>query len=80
MTSLDNLAHAVVQKNNTIEKLIETNRQQQETIHKLQAQNGELLSPLKHWGGPSVADAILKNAGQSSSLWDPAGYCWTHGF
>ncbi|KAL7476783.1 hypothetical protein ACHAW6_002619 [Cyclotella cf. meneghiniana] len=69
VTSLDNLSNAAVQKNNTIEKLIETNRQQQETIHKLQAQNGELLYLLKHWGGL-----------QSSAMWDPAGYCWTHGF
>ncbi|KAL7478776.1 hypothetical protein ACHAW6_004538 [Cyclotella cf. meneghiniana] len=80
VTLLDNLAHAVVQKNETIEKLIETNSQQQETIHKLQAQNGELLSLLKHWGGASIADAILKKAGQSSAIWDPAGYCWTYGF
>ncbi|KAL7485780.1 hypothetical protein ACHAW6_011376 [Cyclotella cf. meneghiniana] len=58
----------------TIEKLIETSRQQQATIHKLQAQIGELLSLLKHWGGPSVADAILKKARQSSAMWDPAGY------
>ena len=51
VTSLDNLANAAVQKNDTIEKLIETNKQQQETIHKLQAQNGELLYLLKHLGG-----------------------------
>ncbi|KAL7474005.1 hypothetical protein ACHAW6_000007, partial [Cyclotella cf. meneghiniana] len=75
VTSLDNLANAAVQKNNTFEKLIETNKQQQETIHKLQAQHGELLYLLKHWGGPSVADAISKKAGQSSAIWDPARYC-----
>jgi hypothetical protein len=38
VTSLNNLANAAVQKNDTIDKLIETNKQQQETIHKLQAQ------------------------------------------
>ena len=86
MTSLNNLANAAVQKNNTIEKLIETNKQQQETIHKLQAQNGELLYLLKHLGGPSVAYAISKKVGtpgqprQSAAKWDPAGYCWTHGY
>ena len=46
--SLDNLANAEVQKNDTIEKLIDINKQQQETIHNLQAQNGELLTLLKH--------------------------------
>ena len=54
VTSLDNLANAVVQKNDTIEKLIETNKQQQETIHNLQAQNGELLYLLKHLGGGAL--------------------------
>lgn len=82
VTSLDNLANAAVQKNDTIEKLIEINKQQQETIHKLQAQNGELLYLLKHMAGPATADAVSKiyqNTGDRS-MWDPNGYCWTHGF
>ncbi|KAL7474236.1 hypothetical protein ACHAW6_000220 [Cyclotella cf. meneghiniana] len=80
VTSINNLANAAVQKYDTIEKLIETNRQQQETIYNLQAQNGELLSLLKHLGGSSILDAISKKAVQSSALWDPTGYCWTHGY
>ncbi|KAL7474422.1 hypothetical protein ACHAW6_000394 [Cyclotella cf. meneghiniana] len=78
------LTGSIFRANATIEdklskKMIKTNRQQQETIHNLQAQNGELLSFLKHLGVSSVPDAISKKTGQSSALWDPTGYCWTHG-
>ena len=48
----------------------------------LQAQNGELLYLLKHMAGPATADAVSKiyqNTGDRS-MWDPNGYCWTHGF
>ena len=74
VTSLDNLANAAVQKNDTIEKLIEINKQQQETIHKLQAQNGELLYLLKHMSTPAAQQD------GNAARWDPTGYCWSHGF
>jgi hypothetical protein len=80
VTSLNNLAYAAVQKNDTIEKFIETIKQQQDTIHKLQAQNGELL--MKLLGGHSAADANAKKSGTpgGTPVWDPSGYCWTHGY
>ena len=80
VTSLDNLAYAAVQKNDTIEKFIETIKQQQDTIHKLQAQNGELM--MKLLGGQSAADADAKRGGTTGEkhAWDPSGYCWTHGY
>ena len=80
VTSLDNLANAAVQKNDTIKKLIDINKQQQEIIHNLQSQNGELLALLKHLSGSSVPDVPVKKTGQSAPLWDPTGYCWTHGY
>nr|ACA60896.1 gag protein [Thalassiosira pseudonana] len=80
VTSLDNLAYAAVQKNDTIEKFIETIKQQQDTIHKLQAQNGELM--MKLLGGQSAADTGDKKGGTTGGThaWDPSGYCWTHGY
>jgi hypothetical protein len=80
VTSLNNLAYTAVQKNDTIEKFIETIKQQQDTIHKLQAQNGELL--MKLLGGHSAADANAKKSGTpgGTPVWDPSGYCWSHGY
>eukprot|EP00970_Alexandrium_tamarense_P006376 scaffold1087_cov138-Alexandrium_tamarense.AAC.2 len=80
VTSLDNLAYAAVQKNDTIEKFIETIKQQQDTIHKLQATNGELM--MKLLGGQSAADTGNKKGGATGGThaWDPSGYCWTHGY
>ncbi|KAL7474154.1 hypothetical protein ACHAW6_000146, partial [Cyclotella cf. meneghiniana] len=78
--SLDNLANASIQKNDTIKKLIDINKQQQETIHNVQSPNGELLALLKHLSGSSVPDVPTKKTGQKAPLWDPTGYCWTHGY
>ncbi len=80
VTSLNNLAYAAVQKNDTIEKFIKTIKQQQDTIHKLQAQNGELM--MKLLGGQSAANAGEKKSGTTGGThaWDPSGYCWTHGY
>lgn len=72
VASLDNLANAAVQKNDTIDKLIDINKQQQATIHNLQVQNGELLTLLKRLGdSPTTRPNTNK---------DINGYCWTHGF
>ncbi|KAL7480392.1 hypothetical protein ACHAW6_006091 [Cyclotella cf. meneghiniana] len=67
-------------KEGTIEKLIDINRQEQETIHNLEAQNGELLSLFKLLGESSVPDVFSKKTRQSSAPWDPTGYCWTYGY
>ncbi|KAL7479623.1 hypothetical protein ACHAW6_005348 [Cyclotella cf. meneghiniana] len=66
--------------NDTIKKVIDINKQQQETIHNLQSQNGELLALLKHLSGSSIPDVSSKKTRQLSTLWDPTGYCWTHGY
>ncbi|KAL7475994.1 hypothetical protein ACHAW6_007122, partial [Cyclotella cf. meneghiniana] len=74
VASLDNLANAAVQKNDTIDKLIDINKQQQATIHNLQVQNGELLTLLKRLSESSTTRPNT-NIGK-----DINGYCWTHGF
>ena len=61
-------------KNDTIEKLIDINKQQQETIHNLQAQNGELLTLLKR-----LSESPITNY-KPTTICDPEGCCWTHGY
>ncbi|KAL7486427.1 hypothetical protein ACHAW6_012026 [Cyclotella cf. meneghiniana] len=55
-------------KNDTIKKLIDINKQQQETIHNLQAQNGELRTLLKRLSESSITNH------KPATIWDPRGY------
>eukprot|EP00804_Cyclotella_cryptica_P006017 CCRYP_000256-RA/>CCRYP_000256-RA protein AED:0.40 eAED:0.40 QI:0/0/0/1/0/0/3/0/362 len=82
VTSLDNLAFAAVQKNETVEKLIEMNAQKDKTIAALttsltveKATSSKLLDIISRAGLKST-----QQTNTASSRWDPAGYCWTHGF
>ena len=84
--SLDNLANAAVQKNDTVEKLVLTNTQLAtanatltEHIARLQAHNTTLLKLVeKHTLGGTSVDKITPT--DNYNAWDPTGYCWTHGF
>ena len=87
--SLDNLANAAIQKNDTVEKLVITNNlptvtNQKLTEHmaKLQEQNGKLLYILEKYAGGGTGQAVGKVfvQAENTDVWDPAGYCWMHGF
>ena len=49
---------------------------------KLQEQNGKLLYILEKYAGGATGKAVGKVFAQIENIdvWDPAGYCWTHGF
>ncbi len=47
ITSLDNLANAAVQKNNTVEHLVLANKLLKDTVAKLQQDNAKLLTVYK---------------------------------
>jgi hypothetical protein len=86
VTSLDNLAFAAVQKNETVEKLIEMNAQKDITIAALttslteeKATSSKLLDIISRAGLTSKQQTSTTN-NTASLRWDPAGYCWTHGY
>eukprot|EP00804_Cyclotella_cryptica_P020210 CCRYP_010898-RA/>CCRYP_010898-RA protein AED:0.43 eAED:0.43 QI:0/-1/0/1/-1/1/1/0/212 len=85
--SLDNLTNAAIQKNDTIEKFVHTNNQLTavnlkltEHVSRLQEQNTTLLHILEKYAGGSLGGIKAFMPTDSSHVWDPAGYCWTHGF
>ncbi|KAL7487086.1 hypothetical protein ACHAW6_012695 [Cyclotella cf. meneghiniana] len=51
ITSLDNLANAAVQKNDTVERLVVANKQLMDTITKLQEDNAKLLNIMQQMAG-----------------------------
>ena len=51
ITSLNNVANAAVQKNNTVEKLVVANKQLTDTITKLQDDNAKLLYIIQQMAG-----------------------------
>eukprot|EP00804_Cyclotella_cryptica_P023348 CCRYP_000481-RA/>CCRYP_000481-RA protein AED:0.56 eAED:0.26 QI:0/-1/0/1/-1/1/1/0/407 len=86
VTSLDNLAFAAVQKNETVEKLIEMNTQKDKTIAALtfsltaeKATSSKLLNIISR-AGLKVAQSNSTTNSTASSKWDPTGYCWMHGY
>eukprot|EP00804_Cyclotella_cryptica_P013267 CCRYP_007042-RA/>CCRYP_007042-RA protein AED:0.32 eAED:0.32 QI:0/0/0/1/0/0.33/3/0/993 len=86
VTSLDNLAFAAVQKNKTVEKLIEMNAQKDKTIAALtsnltaeKATSSKLLDIISRAGLKGTQSNSTTHS-KVSSKWDPTGYCWTHGY
>eukprot|EP00804_Cyclotella_cryptica_P013677 CCRYP_016128-RA/>CCRYP_016128-RA protein AED:0.64 eAED:0.45 QI:0/0/0/0.5/1/1/2/0/272 len=86
VTSLDNLAFAAVQKNETVENLIEMNAQKDKTIATLMANltaekatSSKLLDIISRAGLKAAHSNSTTNS-TASSKWDPTGYCWTHGY
>ncbi|KAL7480915.1 hypothetical protein ACHAW6_006600 [Cyclotella cf. meneghiniana] len=82
VTCLDNLANAAIQKNDTIKILVNTNKQLTKTIHNLQEQNTKILLPLEKYASAAATKAVRKanTTTESTGVWDPNGYYWTHGF
>ncbi|KAL7482869.1 hypothetical protein ACHAW6_008524 [Cyclotella cf. meneghiniana] len=85
VTSLDNLAMATIQKNETVEKLIKINYQKDHVITSLtesfqaeKATNGKLLELITKTLQPTQAVPI--KLAQSGGRWDPNGYCWSRGY
>ncbi|KAL7474229.1 hypothetical protein ACHAW6_000215 [Cyclotella cf. meneghiniana] len=77
ITSLDNLANAAVQKNDTVEKLVVANKQLTDTIAKLQEDNAKLLHIIQQMAGQSPRTSQHQHA---ATRYDPKGYCHTHGY
>ena len=77
ITSLDNLANAMVQKNNTVEKLVVANKQLTDTIAKLQEDDAKLLHIIKQMAGQTPYTSQHQHA---ATRYDPKGYCHTHGY
>jgi hypothetical protein len=65
--SLDNIANAFIQKNDTIDKLVATNQQQAKIIADLTEAKWAGRKNPPHWRS-------------TKPKLDTTGYCWTHGF
>ena len=89
VTSLDTLALAAVQKNETLEQLIKINEMKEITLKNLMAQlaaekttSSKLLDIISK-AGLKTGGNNTSGGGSSSSTaskWDPNGYCWSHGY
>ena len=92
VSALDNLANAAVQKNDTFEQLVLSNktltesiRSQQDEIKKLLAiitalSTSDCESGRTPSGGGKTSTAPGASGGGGGIPWDPVGYCWSHGF
>jgi len=77
--SLDNLAMAAVQKNNTVGKLVIANKQVTDTVAKLQAEDAKLLQIIQTSITRGGHHATRKGTmGSDSPAWESEGYCWSH--
>jgi hypothetical protein len=84
------LANTAIQKNDTLEKLIEMNNQKDKVIASLSKSledekrtNGTLLFIISNagirMGGGGTTNQQGTGRGQDYTL-DPHGYCWSHGY
>ena len=83
VTALDNLANAAVQKNDTFENLVLSNKTLTDTNKKLQDDNRKLLAvitALSTKGAPKTTSGRDRSGAGSEHPWDPTGYCWSHGY
>ena len=77
--SLDNLANAALQKNDTVEKLVSANERLAKALADANAAIARLRLPGTAATTPgSVPPARPANA--TIPAWDPQGYCWSHGW
>jgi hypothetical protein len=74
--SLDNLANAAIQKNDTVEKLVVANERLAKALADANAAIARLRLPANSasWSGGSANEAA------TPPDWDPQGYCWSHGW
>ena len=87
VTSLDNLALAAIQKNETLEQLIKMNEMKETTIKNLMTQlaaeketSSKLLAILSKANLKTGGHNNSGGGGGNSSMYDPNGYCWSHGY
>jgi hypothetical protein len=74
--SLDNLANAAIQKNDTVEKLVVANK----LLAKASADANVAIARLRLPGHSASQSGGTSNARAATPPeWDPQGYCWTHG-
>jgi hypothetical protein len=78
--SLDNLANAAVQKNDTFEQLVQANNQLTAANKKLTEQNSKLINMLEKHAGGSPGGYNAPTPPDNSNFCDSSGSCWTHGF
>ena len=80
VNSLDKLANAAVAKNDTIERLIKAGATKDETIAALTKDISRLTGLIaKKLETPGAGWSQPPGAG-GAAVWDPKGYCWTHGY
>ncbi|KAL7481299.1 hypothetical protein ACHAW6_006979 [Cyclotella cf. meneghiniana] len=77
VTSLDNLANTMVQKNGTVKQLVVMNKQPTNTITKLEEDNAKLLNIIQQLAGHTQCTPQSQG---TTPKWDPKGYCYTHGY
>ncbi|KAL7476447.1 hypothetical protein ACHAW6_006628 [Cyclotella cf. meneghiniana] len=77
ITSLDKLANAAVQKNNTVEKLVVANKQLTNTITKLQEENARLLNSIQQMARNHPHMTQHQN---TTPRFDPNRNCHTHSY
>lgn len=87
VTSLDTLALAAVQKNETLEQLIKINEMKEITLKNLMAQlaaeKNNLLQTLGHHQQSRIENwgkQYFWRGSSTASKWNPNGYCWSHGY
>jgi hypothetical protein len=92
VSALDNLANAAVQKNDTFEQLVLSNKTLTESIRSQQDEIKKLLAIITALstsdresgrtpsGGGKTSTAPGASGGGGGIPWDPVGYCWSHGF
>lgn len=72
VASLDNLANAAVQKNDTVEKLVISNKTLTDTVATLTNDITRLTN--------AIASLKANKSTKAPQANDPNGYCWTHGY
>ena len=72
VASLDNLANAAVQKNDTVEKLVISNKTLTDTVATLTNDISRLTT--------AIAALKTNKSAKAPQANDPNGYCWTHGY
>ena len=84
VSALDNLANAAVQKNDTFEQLVASNKTLTEAIKSQQDENKKLLAIITALSisdrGAASGKTSTTTGGGRDIPWDPEGYCWSHGY
>ena len=88
ITALDNLANAAVQKNDTVYMLVVANKALTDSLAARDKECARLLAIVTalstgrgaNLGGGGGGGGGDTNGNGSKTPWDPAGYCWSHGY